>query len=398
MKRRNFLKASLAVSALPLAAGGAAADDSDAQVDQSPDISFVVKPYLQSLSENSVTITWVTDFPSVSWVQWGSDSSLSNQSFDIDKGRVVAVKRVHRIKLTGLEKGKKYYYRAISKRITVFKAYDVRYAKTVAGDVYSFTTPDNADSRVSAVFLNDNHHNLDMLKRLMPLAGDDFDFAIYGGDMINYIENFDRLHALLDTSSEIFAAGKPIVYARGNHEARGGLQHNLPDYIHLPNGEYYYAFTYGGVRFIILDSGEDKPDDNREYYSLARFSEYRDIQAKWIKEEINSSDFRNANFRVVIAHIPYFGINSDKPTAFGSLDCREKWAPLFNNKIDMMLSGHTHRYNIIKPESQHSYPIIIGGSPTDGKGTVMKLKADSKTLALSMIRDDGEQVGEWLCS
>ncbi len=44
---------------------------------------------------------------------------------------------------------------------------------------------------------------------------------------------------------------------------------------------------------------------------------------------------------------------------------------------------------------KHSYPIIIGGGPKEGNRTLIKVKADKKTLQLRMIKDDGTEVGKY---
>ena len=62
----------------------------------------------------------------------------------------------------------------------------------------------------------------------------------------------------------------------------------------------------------------------------------------------------------------------------------------------MVISGHTQKYGIHPPVSgTHNYPIIIGGGPTDGKRTLIKVKADAKCLQLRMLRDDATEIGNY---
>jgi hypothetical protein len=79
------------------------------------------------------------------------------------------------------------------------------------------------------------------------------------------------------------------------------------------------------------------------------------------------------------------------------MHCRELFGPLFNQyKIDILISGHTHKYGVHEPEpGNHNFPIIIGGGPKNGNRTLIKLKADEQTLDLQMLRDDGVQVGKY---
>ncbi|GEO06493.1 hypothetical protein AAE02nite_41570 [Adhaeribacter aerolatus] len=63
-------------------------------------------------------------------------------------------------------------------------------------------------------------------------------------------------------------------------------------------------------------------------------------------------------------------------------------------KIDVLISGHTHKYGVHLPvEGQHNYPIIIGGGPADTKRTIINVTADQKALNLQMFDDSGKQVG-----
>ena len=48
----------------------------------------------------------------------------------------------------------------------------------------------------------------------------------------------------------------------------GQFSRHIPAYYAYPDDKYYYAFTRGPVRFVVLDSGEDKTDDSVEYGGL----------------------------------------------------------------------------------------------------------------------------------
>jgi len=63
-------------------------------------------------------------------------------------------------------------------------------------------------------------------------------------------------------------------------------------------------------------------------------------------------------------------------------------------KINLLISGHTHKYGIHPAvQGQHNYPIVIGGGPADGKRTIINVKADNSNLDLQMIDDSGKMVG-----
>ncbi len=66
----------------------------------------------------------------------------------------------------------------------------------------------------------------------------------------------------------------------------------------FPDNEYFFAMTAGPVRFIFLDCGEDKPDDNYEYSGLNDFSAFRESQKAWLETEAKSDAFKNAKYRI----------------------------------------------------------------------------------------------------
>ncbi|MEH6305658.1 hypothetical protein RYH73_08385 [Olivibacter sp. CPCC 100613] len=76
------------------------------------------------------------------------------------------------------------------------------------------------------------------------------------------------------------------------------------------------------------------------------------------------------------------------------MHCRRLFAPLFEkHRVDLVVSGHTHRYGVHLAQEDHSYPIVIGGGPKEGNRTAIRITADRKDFELSMLLDDGKEVG-----
>jgi hypothetical protein len=182
------------------------------------------------------------------------------------------------------------------------------------------------------------------------------------------------------------------MFVRGNHETRGKFSRELKDYFSTKNDKGYFAYQWGPVFNIVLDTGEDKPDDHPVYAGIVDFDGYRKEQSKWLEEIMKSSAYKKAKFRVVMMHIPLYHSGD----WHGPMHCRELFAPLFKKyKADIVISGHTHTYGVWPPSAEHPYPVIIGGGPQEGKRTLIKVKADSKTLDLVMLKDDGSEVGKY---
>ncbi len=356
---------------------------------------IVVGPYLQSPSETSMTVMWITDVNAVSWVEYGQDESLDQRAHRSRHGLIDANGTIHAVTIEGLSPGREYRYRVCSKEIVTFKPYEVTYGQTVASDTYTFTTLDSRKDSISFIVLNDIHERNEVLISLTRLAqSQPFELVFLNGDILGHIENEPQIiDHVLAPCTELFARQIPFVYVRGNHETRGKFARRLPDYIALPDGRYYHSFDHGPVRFVVMDGGEDKRDTDKEYSGLVDFDRYRAVQRKWLEAEIRSEAFRKAPFRVVVVHMP------PQPSErwHGPDDMYQTWRPLYNEgQIDLVISGHTHHYEIRPPvEGQYDYPTIIGGAPQDGAATVIRVDATANHLRVTMTRDDGQIVGTY---
>ena len=83
-------------------------------------------------------------------------------------------------------------------------------------------------------------------------------------------------------SIDLFASEKPMYYARGNHETRGEFATSFQKYFSPKEPFLYYLFRQGPVCFIMLDTGEDKPDSDIEYSGITDYDGYRTDQVEWI--------------------------------------------------------------------------------------------------------------------
>src|SRR5699024_4853818 len=112
--------------------------------------------------------------------------------------------------------------------------------------------------------------------------------------------------------------------------------------------------------------------------------EFRREQALWLENVMTSKAYRKSPFKVVLMHIPPFHSGD----WHGTMHCRELFAPLFEKyNVDVVISGHTHRYGIHKPNDEHSFPIVIGGGPKEGQRTIIHLSANQSQLSIKM-KDD----------
>jgi len=343
-------------------------------------LAIIHGPYVQNVTENSATIMWFTNKKCVSKIEYGTGDnfrtfpqwgSLLQTAVSSRHGLIDANTNSHSITVSGLEPGKAHRYRVVSKEIAQFQPYEILYGSTVVSDIYIFQTMDPGAESFSFCVLNDIHEDSKRLNTLLQqVTWEDIDLVFLNGDTLSHLEEENQIFSgFLDTCVERFAKEIPFVFIRGNHETRGMFARNLIHYVATPDNKYYFSFNHGPVHFIVLDTGEDKPDTHPVYAGLADFDAYRDQQAEWLKEDIKSEGFKKAVFRIVLCHIPPFGGND----WHGEQYIRKAWGPLFNEaKLDLLVCAHTHRFNKLDPGENHIYPILIGATDTIIKFTVNK--------------------------
>lgn len=390
-QRRNFLKASLTLGAAALITPSQAVVNLPAQADE---FAIAVGPYLQTNFGNEMTILWLTNKAATGWVAFGEDANQLDQKAygKTELGLKAANTKLNAVTLKNLSPGKTYYYRVFSKEIKDFQPYKLTYGTTVNTATESFVNANVAKAEVSFLMLNDIHDRPQSIPLLVGLDQQkDNDFIFFNGDIFDYQTDEQQIiDHMLKPCVDSFAKKTPFIYVRGNHETRGKFAREFPQYFkHVGNT----AFSLGPVRFVILDTGEDKEDTHPVYAGIVDFDQYRVEQAAWLKDEINSKAFKKAPFRIVMMHIPP-RFSGD---AHGPKHCTELFDPLLNQgKVDLVLSGHTHKYIIHQPNKDaNTYPLVIGGGPKDGNRTLTKITANAKEIKVTMLDDSGKEVGSY---
>ncbi|MFD2036948.1 metallophosphoesterase family protein [Belliella marina] len=354
---------------------------------------FTVMPYLQNPTPATMDILFVTRDPSFSWVELEDGEKAQGKFYAVEDGLIQANQRHFCVRLSGMSPGRTYRYKVYSKVIDQFKPYEVKYGDVMESQVYSFTTPDPGSASVSALVLNDLHQIDGVLKEQVELNGDfDFDFCLLNGDVFDHPESESQvIEKLLSPITGLFASEVPFMLARGNHETRGSYARNLKGHFSFPDGKYYYEFKNGPVQWVVLDTGEDKPDDHPVYAGLTDFDTYREEQALWLAKIFEQGLDAGILYRVVVMHIPPF--NSGE--WHGTLHCRSVFSPVFEKYgVDMVLSGHTHKHGFYAPCEDHSYTLIIGGGPRKGSRTITQVYANQAGLHAKLIAEGGEVIGK----
>lgn len=346
-------------------------------------------PYLQNPGTDEMTVMWLTNVPARSWVEYGTDPNNLKRARTFLEGEMVANNLINRIHLTDLEPGTKYYYRAVSQEITRYSSYYKEFGDTVRTDLKSFTTwsDDIKDFRV--IVYNDIHSNMAMFKKLHALVDTKpYDLVIFNGDCFDDVEVENDIVGRLQTYTPLIKSDEiPSIFIRGNHETRGEYSPLLWNYLGRMHNRSYSAFSMGDTRFVLLDCGEDKPDDHWVYYDMNDFTQHRLDQAEFLKHELQSEAFKDADKRILIHHIPLFGRNLDSYAP-----CSDLWIPILEDApFNVSLNAHTHRHEVIeKGVEKNNFPVIIGGGNREPGGTVMVLEKKGSNLRLEVINAAGE--------
>jgi predicted phosphodiesterase len=169
---------------------------------------------------------------------------------------------------------------------------------------------------------------------------------------------------------------------RGNHDARGNFAHSFLDLYPTWTNQPYYAFRHGPVFFIVIDGGEDKPDSDIEYFGTAAFDLYREAEGEWLKGVIASEEFKSAPYRVILSHIPL----NDNSWHGG----RHAWKHLCqtceNHGVQLMISGHTHRYRYNEcGKHNETFPTLEFGPKQ-----YLDVTADKEKMTVLVKKNTGE--------
>lgn len=351
-------------------------------------------PYLQNPGTNEMTVMWMTNVPCRSWVEYGTDPNNLKRARTFLEGEMVANNTINRIHLTDLKAGTKYYYRAVSQEITRYSSYYKEFGDTIKTELKSFTTLDDNMEDIRVIVYNDIHSNMKMFDTLHSyVENKPYDLVIFNGDCFDDLEDIDRdIVDRLNVYTKRYKSDEvPSIIMRGNHETRGEYSGLLWDYLGRMNGRSYSAFNLGDTRFVLLDCGEDKPDDHWVYYDMNDFTQHRKDQAEFLKQEASSKEFKSANKRVLIHHIPIYG--QDKYVLEYN-PCGELWKPILEKMpFNVSLNAHTHKYEFIKKGGEtNTFPVVIGGGNRDETGTVMILEKVGAKMSLQVLNIKGETI------
>ncbi len=223
---------------------------------------------------------------------------------------------------------------------------------------------------VRAVMVGDAHGDLDETIAAAN-AGKPFDCLIVNGDISESVDeaSFALTHNL---AASLSGGALPVVYARGNHENRGAAAELLPAFVPTRDGQTYYTFRLGPLWGIVLDCGEDKPDDHPEYGGSARFHAFRRAETAYLQSVIAHADTEfdapGVTHRVCIVHADFPRVQ--EPPFDIEHDLYQSWCDLLSAmRIEVIAAAHLHRCQILPPGDKDlrltvPCPLVVGTEKT----------------------------------
>lgn len=350
-------------------------------------------PYLQEMLQDGVTVVFNTSHPSFSKVEIRENGNdTSSFYYETKHGLRNADTHFFAIRAEHLKAATTYQYRILAKEVKSFQPYKVVFGDSIVSPWYTFRTVDPKQKGGSLFITSDIHNRPDLLKNLLKQC--DYQTCtsfFYAGDMMNYMEKNSQENpftAFVDASVEMFATSVPFELVRGNHETRGNLARSFPDYFPKKNGKVYGHYLLGDIMVVMLDCGEDKADTHPVYAGFTDYSGYRLEQKKWLEDLLTSKEYKQAKYHIVICHFPLAMSDKEKKknVFWGWQEMCDMFLPVLNKAdVDLLVSGHTHRFFYHKPGSVgNKFPMI-----EQGAGTAARLDLVDGEILLRVIDDKG---------
>lgn len=306
--------------------------------------NIIKGPYLQQVSDSSIVIMWETDVAAESRVDFGLAGP--DEYFVEDLTPVT----IHEMWLTGLADDTIYDYTVTS--------------GTTTSPASTFGTAPLAPRTLRFVAYGDTRSQpAEHASVVTAIINSAPEIVVHTGDLITD----GTVYSLWETEFFGPASGlmmsTPMLPILGNHENNASWFYDL---FSLPNNEQWYAFTYGNVRFIGLNTCTDYSTGSSQY--------------NWLVDELQSTAYNEATWHIVYFHHPPYSATSSHGD---DTNVQAYLVPEFElYGVDIVFNGHSHAYE--RYFHNGIYYIVTGG----GGAPLANLVTDTK----EPIRQVGESV------
>lgn len=399
LDRRTFLRGS-ALAAAATAAGGVAAPcfaSGVVSTAKAAETLIASAPVLQNAAETSIGVSFAVRADASGWVEYATRADFSDvkRAYSGGHGLMDVSDCVSLVRLMGLKPATRYHYRIGADRISYRNGYAMRnLGSEVDSSVHSFTTLGASIAAPSFCVINDTHDQKPVLDLVFSkIAAIRPSVVVWNGDASNTSEDFETAAGIFlhpHPNHLSYAADTPYIFINGNHDFRGRFNRHLEtlmmyresaerasEYAELGRN---FVQRIGDIALIGLDTGEDKLDTNPVFAGIFRMKPYRELQAKWLAEVVQSPAVRTSKFKVAFCHIPLFDADpTANPGDVAPADadpkythnyarwqrtCAGLWGPsLAKAGVQLVVTGHQHRFRYDAPTGNRPWAQIVGGGP-----------------------------------
>jgi predicted MPP superfamily phosphohydrolase len=360
-------------------------------------LEFTTRPVVFQ-QQDGVTVNWGTNLPAANLLRYGKSPDMAQQTIPQTHGLINVSQEMQRVFIPGEATGS-LYFQAYSAGVRTINPTSAIKAGEAESDTIQIRFPSAEEELFLAAFSDIHEQTQIYNQQARQIPWEQVDYALYLGDLVNHVDDAQQAaEAIFGLPTGEFDL--PRVFARGNHETRGANARNLSEWMLPAGGKWYYTFKSGNAFFIVLDSGEDKPDSHVEYAELINFTEYHQDQAIWLANVFESPEYQQADYQIVLVHIPPF---EDYSAIFPEDFLTDAFDPVLTllheqEDIDLVMSGHLHRGDIWLPqETGLPYPVTTCGGPLGVDTAAVTAQLTETGIQLDVINIFGDTVeSAWL--
>lgn len=270
--------------------------------------------------------------------------------------------------------------------------YTLRYRRVISRQAYACLKgplnvktfafrPLSNNRPVNVYVLSDTHGIRQAAIKSASFFRDDLDLLILNGDISSSCMTEEEAMLPYDIAYGVTGGSVPCVITRGNHDLRGRFSEELHEWLPSLNGRTYYPIDLGALLLLVLDCGEDKNDDHREYGGTAVFHAMRMEETEFLRRFARSFDNHQPQqicHKLVVSHIPVpfrdHGISKGERPFDIENDIYSEWVDILNADVrpDLYIAGHLHRselWRVDSPKNERriNCPVLITGVPVRGR-------------------------------
>jgi hypothetical protein len=291
------------------------------------------QPYLQQVTKSSVTVGWVSTGSEAEHVEVTMPDARPMAQFPGEREAVTVRNAGENQKwatIDGLSPGTLYCYAVVDQTGALTER-------------IGFRTAPSADSPEPIRFLafgDSGGGGSDQRQLAEQMYSFPYNLIVHTGDIAYDSGSIGEFE---DTVFKMYAPlfrHLPFFPSAGNHEYRTLKGAPFRAVFSLPGGlgEKWYSYDWGRIHFAALDTEAD----------------YQ-TQARWLDEDLGRSDLP---WKIVYFHKPPYSSG-----AHGSdVSLRKALEPIFaRHRVQLVLSGHDHDYERIRPQNGVQYIVTGGG-------------------------------------